>query len=189
MTDKKRHRTSHRRQAEGAPEAAEYYARIPEGEYDAYCYKTKEGPGFGGRRNVYVFFRIYGGEYHDTKLFMACTYPPGKMSPRHKYYQQWVIANGGIPKRGQRLARKVFPKKMYRVLVRDTKKKHSNNRPMAEAIQYSVVDSIVETATGTLTSQNKIRESDEEYSSKESNTSSSSPHSSAFATLYGSFAL
>jgi len=32
--------------------------------------------------------------------------------------------------------------------VRDTKKKHSNRKPMADFLQYSVVDSIVETQTG-----------------------------------------
>ncbi len=134
--------------ASDEPLADSYYNRIPSGEYEAICYRTKAGPGFGQRRSVYLFFRIQNGDYHGTELFMACTYPNGKISPRHKYFQQWIIANGSPPARGQRLARKVFPKKLYRVLVRDTQKKHSHGRPMPDVLQYSVVDSILETLTG-----------------------------------------
>jgi len=132
-----------------APIAEEFRIRIPPGEYDAICYKTETGRSWGGRTDIYILFRIIGGSQDGTELFMACTYhPKQKLSLRYKYYQQWMLAKGAPPKKGERLSPKVFCHKMYRVLVRDTERKHSNGQPMADCLQYSVVDSIIETQTG-----------------------------------------
>jgi len=79
----------------------------------------------------------------DTELFMACNYPERTITPKHKYYQQWVLVNGGPRAKGQRLARKNFLNKKYLVLVQNTKRKHSNGKLMADSLQYSVVDSIL----------------------------------------------
>ena len=62
--------------------------------------------------------------------------------------EQGMRAKGAPPKKGERLSPKVFCHKMYRILVRDTGRRHSNGRPMADCLQYSVVDSIIETQTG-----------------------------------------
>jgi len=141
---------------QGDPTADDFYSRIPPGEYEAICYRTKAGPGFGGRRSVYLFFRVYGGKYHGTEVFMACVYKGGKMSPRHKYYQQWVIANGRPPVKGELLARSVFKGKLFRILVRYTEKKHNGGKPMPDCVQYSVVDSILEPLTGISSSEYEL---------------------------------
>ncbi len=132
-----------------APIAEQPRPRIPASEYDAICYKTETGRSWGGRTNIYILFRIIGGSQDGTELFMACTYhPKGKLSQRYKYYVQWTLAKGAPPKKGERLSPKVFCGKMYRVLVRDTQIRHSNGKLMADCLQYSVVDSIIETQTG-----------------------------------------
>lgn len=132
-----------------APVAEQFSPRIPPGEYDAICYKTETGRSWGGRTDIYILFRIIGGSQDGTELFMVCTYhPKRKLSQRYKYYQQWTLAKGAPPKKGERLSPKVFCHKMYRILVRDTGRRHSNGQPMADCLQYSVVDSIIETQTG-----------------------------------------
>lgn len=132
-----------------APIAEQSRPRIPTSEYDAVCYKTETGRSWGGRTDIYILFRIIGGSQDGTELFMACTYhPKRKLSQRYKYYQQWTLANGAPPKKGERLSPKVFCNKMYRVLVRDTQRRYSNGKLMPDILQYSVVDSIIETQTG-----------------------------------------
>jgi len=128
--------------------AEAYKSRIRPGYYHAVCTSVTSGVSFGGRRDIYIRFKIHGGEYHGTQLYMACTYPKGKMSPRHKYYQQWMLANGGPPEKGQRLGRKIFPHRLYLIVVRDTQKKFPNGKPMPDYMQYSVVDTIIKPLTG-----------------------------------------
>lgn len=124
-------------------------ARIPGGEYDAVCYAVETGVSFGGQKKVFLKFRIHEGKYDGTELFMAINhYPNAELRPRHKYYQQWALAKGRMPHKGERLALNVFPKRLYRVLVRDTQRKHSHGKVMADCVQYSVVDSILEPLTG-----------------------------------------
>lgn len=128
--------------------AEEPRPRIPPGQYDAYCLRTEFGRSFGGRRDIYILFKIHGGEFDGIELFMACTHPKGKVSSRCKYYQQWTLAAGRPPRRREPLSREAFPDRMYRILVRDTRKKHGDGSLMADCVQYSVVDSIVEPLTG-----------------------------------------
>ena len=132
----------------GEAEAGGQYSRIPPGEYEGICFKTKKGPGYGDLPRLYLFFRIQGGEYHGTELFMVCTHGSRKFSPRTKYYLQWSLANGGPPVKGQRLSPKAFLNKLYLIQVRDTKRKHKGGRVMADFMQYSVVDTIIEPLTG-----------------------------------------
>lgn len=137
-----------RDKSESSVIADEMRIKIPPGEYQAICYDTKYGISFGGRSDLYVKFKIYGGEFDGIKLFMVCTKPTGKIPMRFKLYTQWSLALGRVPWKGQRFSAKVFRNKMYRVLVRDTKRKFSNKRVMPEYLQYSVVAEITETITG-----------------------------------------
>ena len=134
---------------EEAPIAEEFPAKIDDGEYDAVCYATETGRSFGGRRDIFIKFRIYEGEFGSAEVNLICTYPDGKMSPRHKYYQQWVLANGKPPRKNQRLARKIFLNRMFRIKVRTTRRTYTNtNKPLPDHMQYSVVDTIIEPLTG-----------------------------------------
>lgn len=142
------------RNASNAPLASKDYVRIPPGEYEAVCYDTRTGPGFGGHTSAYIWFRITGGKYDGEELFMACRYKPkARLSPRHKYYQQWVLAANRRPHKGERLSLGVFKNRLFSILVRDTQKKHRSGRLMADCVQYSVVDSIIEPLTGDYSSE------------------------------------
>lgn len=139
-TKRKRRRPDH-----DAPTSNDDLPHIPPGEYDAICIGTERGRSWGGREDIYVRFRLYDGPCHGTDLFMVCTYhAKARLSRRHKYWQQWTLANDGPPLPGEKLSASVFRNRMFRVIVRDTRKSHSNGRPMPDWMQYSVVDSIVE---------------------------------------------
>ncbi|MCP4570633.1 MAG: hypothetical protein GY841_23860 [FCB group bacterium] len=134
---------------EEGPDAQEFWPQIKPGDYEAVCYKTETGKSWGNRRSLFLKFRIYGGEYDGTELFMVCPYPKGqKLSRRTKYYHQWMFANGGPPARGQRLARKVFLHRMYKVLVVDTQRKRDNGTLLPDFAQYSIISTILEVMTG-----------------------------------------
>jgi hypothetical protein len=64
-----------------------------------------------------------------------------RASRRGKYLPEWVRANGGPPKRGDRLSRRVFTRRMARVEVGDTD-------PGRSPVPYSVVRRIVSWETG-----------------------------------------
>jgi len=134
---------------DSAPFAQELPARIPPGEYDAVCYDTEIGRSWGNREDIYIKFRIIDGPYVGTELVLICTYHrKSEISHRHKYYKQFCLAFGSAPQRGQRLSRSIFKNKSYSVLVRDTERKFRNKRLMPSYLQYSVVDTILETLTG-----------------------------------------
>ena len=129
--------------------AEEPLVQIPPGEYEAVCKKAVFKYSFGGDKRLFIEFVIIGNEYDGTKLFMVCTRPPGKLRIRHKLYNQWAIALGRKPHKGERFNRTIFEKKMYLISVRDTRKKYSRNgRSMPEYLQYSMVDEIVEVIAG-----------------------------------------
>ena len=136
-------------QQDRAPVAASAMPRVPEGEYDVICYDVETGRSWGGRENVYIKCRVFEGPCHDIELFLVCTYhPKAELTPRHKYYQQWTLAAGKPPSKGERLHFGVFKNKMFRVLVRNTQKRHRSGRIMADCVQYSVIDSIIEKVAG-----------------------------------------
>jgi len=130
------------------PEAEEFNVLIPGGEYDAVCFKTETALSYGGMRKIFIKFRIYSGRYDGTELFMVCNYPKGKIRRRLKYYEQWMLATGRRPAKREKLSPKVFPGRMYKVLVRDTRPKFADGKPKPGIFKYSVVDTIIEAQTG-----------------------------------------
>ncbi|MBU1318530.1 MAG: hypothetical protein KKH67_04955 [candidate division Zixibacteria bacterium] len=130
-----------------SPIAEEMPARIPAGTYEAGCCKVEIAKSFKGRRSLFIRFRIHGGDYSGTELPLICPYPNGKIRFRHKLYQQWCIAMGRPPTKGERISGKAFLGKLYRIRVRDTVK-NSFGTPLPEYLRYSVVDSIEKTLVG-----------------------------------------
>lgn len=130
------------------PVAKAYPVRIEPGKYRAFCYDYQMGCSFKFRRDIYLKFRILDGAHEGTELYMACTFPKGHMSPRHKYYKQWSIVNGAVPSNGNPLRPDIFLKKHFSVLVRDTNIRHANGEPAPECLRYSVVDTILGRFTG-----------------------------------------
>ena len=135
-------------QNDEAPIASLPNPHIPPGEYTANCISYKAAKTFNGRRDIFISFEIYDSKYEGAVLFMACTYSTGEIRPRHKYYQQWTLAAGRQPNKKESLSPEIFPGRMYRVLVRDTQKRHADVKLMADCVQYSVVESIIEPLTG-----------------------------------------
>ncbi len=122
--------------------------RIPKGKYEAFCYATETGVRWAGRRDLYVKFRIFGGDYDGTEIFMVCPFPQGKIRQTRKFVDQWKLATGRATLGKRRLGANVFPNKLYRVLVRDTERRFPDGTMMPSHLQYSVVDTIVERLTG-----------------------------------------
>jgi hypothetical protein len=139
--------------------------RIPPGEYDAICFKVNNGRSWGGRRDCYLRFRIYDGNYNGTELFMVCPFPPGKLSTRMKLYAQWTLAMMRQPRKGERICTKDFLNKLYRVEVRDTKRKFpDSNKVLPKFMQYSVVATILDVLAGV--SQNDIQAGNHEQNNE-----------------------
>lgn len=129
--------------------AEEFFPQIPGGQYEAVCYKANYAQTFGGRRALFLGFRVFGERYDGTELFMACPKPERKLKVNHKLYMQWSLALGRAPYKGERLNKNVFLHKMFLVEVRDTRRKYnSTGRLLPKSLQYSVVDTILETLTG-----------------------------------------
>jgi len=130
------------------PIAGESLPRIKPGDYDAVCYKVGSGRGYGGRKDIYIQFRITEGEHEGVELFMACTNYGKKIKPRCKYYIQWTIAKGRSPEKGERLSRNIFLNRLYRIRVRDTMRKYKDGTSLPDCVQYSVVESILAVLVG-----------------------------------------
>lgn len=129
--------------------AEEPLVQIPPGEYQAVCKKAVYKFCQGGDKRLFIEFVIIEGKFAGVQLFMVCPTPSGKLRIRHKLYNQWAIVLGRKPHKGERFNRKIFEKKMYKVSVRNTRKKFSGTgRIMPEYLQYSVVDEIIEVVAG-----------------------------------------
>ena len=70
-----------------------------------------------------------------------------RASRRGKYWPAWVRANGGLPRRGDRLPPRVFVGRHAIVCVEDTTKTHDNGDIEPE-FAYSVVRDVIEWKTG-----------------------------------------
>lgn len=70
-----------------------------------------------------------------------------KAGRRTKYWSAWVRANGGPPKRGDRLAPKVFTHRLAIVRIQDTSKTHNRGNVDPECA-YSVIREVLEWQTG-----------------------------------------
>jgi hypothetical protein len=66
---------------------------------------------------------------------------------RGNYYAAWIKANGGLPKRRDRLSPRVFEGRYARVRVGDTTKNHKQDLIGAEEA-YSVIRSVLRWETG-----------------------------------------
>jgi hypothetical protein len=66
---------------------------------------------------------------------------------RSNFWAAWTKANGGSPKRGDRLSLRVFLRRAARVRVEDTEKSHSGEHVESDQA-YSVVRDVIEWETG-----------------------------------------
>ena len=130
--------------------ADDYWPLLPNGSYIAQCIGYDINESFGGRsRKIYLHFLITEGVHQGSKLFMPFNYPQNcKFTPGHKYWQNWVMANGKIPSRNAAMSPRIFKKKIFKIKTRRVKRKFPNGNKMPSDCDYSVVDSIEEVLTG-----------------------------------------
>jgi hypothetical protein len=125
-------------------------ARDPEpliepGEYDAAAVGARVHPSIGGRYKFFLTLEIIGGEADGVRVEFICALPNkgGRgVSPSSKYYRAWVTANGGRPRRKDRMSPSVFKNRLFQIRVRTVVTDHQG-RPLAAAHQYSVVDELL----------------------------------------------
>ena len=123
------------------------YPLIEGGEYPAYCKCAQQywDPGFR-RWTCLLRFDVLTDDLLTVITTVPCWLSLGKRekpraSRRGNYLREWVEANGGPPKRGDRLSPRVFTRRMARVEVGDTDLTKS-------PVPYSVVRRIVSWETG-----------------------------------------
>ena len=123
----------------------DYRVRIPDGVYEAQCFKYDSGFCLGKARKLFLHYRITEGEHTGTELFQAFNMPyQGKVSCGSKYYKTYVMVNGWTkPSRNAKLSPRLFKDKIFKVRTRTVQPQHAG-KPMPEQFWYSVVDDILE---------------------------------------------
>ena len=122
--------------------------RIAPGEYTARCtsYQGPEWLRTFGRWGLRLEFTL-----DPDEQIVSAFYSFGedrnapKISPRTKYYRDWVRANGGPPKHGQEMHPEIFVsgELAFTVHVSDALK-DGENRIKDDALVYSRIDKILE---------------------------------------------
>lgn len=128
------------------------YPRITPGVYPAYCAVAKKHHDESFSRWVcYVRWDVLSDDLAHVIARVPLWWNLGNgdkphASRRSKYLREWVRANGGPPRRGDRLSLAVFVRRIARVEIGDTDPKKS-------PIPYSVVKRVVSWETGKGTSR------------------------------------
>jgi hypothetical protein len=128
-----------------------YAARIEPGEYPAYCRSAKHYYDHQFKRWVCaVQFDVLGDSLVEVLAQLTWYLNLGKREKPHagrrsNYWDAWTKANGGPPRRKDRLTPRVFVGRHATVLVGDTAKNH---RQVAVKEGYSVVRDVLSWDTG-----------------------------------------
>jgi hypothetical protein len=140
------------------PCASRSFVRVPECETFQAGFVRAERGTVGGRPKVFLFFRIVApGPHFGTELYMSCTVATAGKWPRSsKFYQSWMLAAGKEPARGDRLSTKVFRGKLFRVRTH-TVRRNSLHVIVPEALQYSVIECLLEVTAGGSTAPARPR--------------------------------
>ena len=130
-----------------------YVPSIPAGEYPAYCREAKIYQDRQFRRWVFVAqFDILDSSLINTIAELSWYLNLGsgkqpKAGRRGNFWSAWVQANGGPPKRNDRMSPRVFERRHAVVVVTDTTKTHNSGTVCADE-SYSVVRCVREWRTG-----------------------------------------
>jgi len=122
--------------------------RIPEGKYEAVCIKVEVSSYLANEKRLYLHFQIITDEHMGVKIFGIYNYSYKSFPRGSKYYTDWSIANGALPKRADRMTTRVFKGKAFLVKVRDAIPRYDDGTPKPKMFRYSVVDRVIERLTG-----------------------------------------
>jgi len=127
--------------------------KIPQGNYTAVCYRADYKKTQFGKR-LFLNFRITEGEYSNMESFMTIPITKNKYRKGTKLYEQWSLAIGRFPYKGEKFNTNVFVNKLYEVKVRNTNCRFSGGKLKPDFMQYSVVGTIIEALTGVPCDEN-----------------------------------
>jgi hypothetical protein len=131
----------------------DYTPRLEPGEYRAYCRSAKVYRDGQFKRWVCaVQFDVLGSALSEVlgRLTWFLNLGNGDkphVTRRRNYWGAWILANGGPPKRKDRLSPGVFTKRYARVVVGDTQKTFRQDAITGDDA-YSVIRDVVEWETG-----------------------------------------
>jgi hypothetical protein len=119
------------------------YPRYPEGVYEAECVKVViyRDPQFRAWKACLHFSFLGTGEEVCGFYHLGSKSKP-HAGRRSEYYRAWIIANGEPPRKRQRLAVRVFRRKVFEVRVSDVTRRH-DGRTHPKAMVYSTVREIL----------------------------------------------
>jgi hypothetical protein len=131
----------------------DYTPRLEPGVYRAYCRSAKVYLDGQFKRWVCaVQFDVLGSELSEVLGRLTWFLNLGSEEKPHatrrkNYWRAWSLANGGAPKRKDRLSPRVFIRRYARVDVGDTQKTFQQNAITSDDA-YSVIRDVVEWETG-----------------------------------------
>jgi hypothetical protein len=130
-----------------------YSPRLEPGEYQAYCRSAEMYRDGQFKRWVCAvqFDVLDSGLEVIARLTWYLNLGDGDRphaGRRTNYWQAWVLANGGPPKRKDRLSPRIYQRRYARVVVADTSKDFRQSAISAEQA-YSVIREVVRWETGT----------------------------------------
>lgn len=118
---------------------------VPEGDqYEAVLLRAEKAP-FMGATKLYMWFRLLTPlEWLNDEFCLVCNIPAThKWGLASKFRRIWELVNRGPAERSARLPMKIFWNKVFRVAMRTVTHDH-RRRPLMPALQYSVVEDILE---------------------------------------------
>jgi hypothetical protein len=140
------------RRSKTEPEIVFKYAvKIPPGNYEAYCRATSKYFDRQFKRWICaVQFDVMTGPLDETPRLTWYLGLGNREQPRagrrSRYWRAWVQANGGPPKRNDRMSPQIFERRYATVLVADTTKSFDGHVRADES--YSVIRDVLEWQTG-----------------------------------------
>jgi hypothetical protein len=129
-----------------------HVARLEPGVYKAYCRKAKIYLDGGFKRWVCgVQFDVLN-DSQETRAPLTWFMNLGsgdkpRVTRRSKYWSAWIAANGGTPKRQDRMSSRVFERRYATVVVSDTTR-DSRQELTAKELAYSVIRDVESWDTG-----------------------------------------
>jgi len=101
------------------------FPRLPAGAREMICTEARmyRDPGFNAWK-VRLRFHDLLNEEHVFGFFHLSRGSKPVIGRRSRYYAAWVMANGGPPRRRDRLSPRVFKGKWFLLRIRDVRKRH-----------------------------------------------------------------
>jgi hypothetical protein len=125
--------------------AGEPRVHMAPGEYVGVGIDVEKKSCFGSQKKLMIQFRLVGGVFDGSKVSLIRNY---NLTAGTDLYRFMTIALGRLPYKHERLSKKIFVGKMFRLRIRDVGNRVYNGAERPSCMVYSVVDEILEVLTG-----------------------------------------